>query len=376
MRRFWILAVGVAALLLLPSAAGAASWRGTVVAKDRARDAVVTASRGGVVRTVRAPARVKQLRLGQRVAVRAGALADGTFAARRVRVLGRASKARVRAVVVRSQAARVLVSAGGSVFAIRSSAARALSGAGAGLEPGDGLIARLHVKQGKLWARTIVETAHADLVELEGIHLSLADGLLELAVAHRGRVEVVVPPELVLPELSPGDEIELVARVGEDGSFTLVSVQDGDHDSVEHHGVHFDDDGDIEARGILRESTATSVTVEPGGTASAVTCVHDAGIVLPGFALDAEVEIECRLDEGGELVLRKIEVETEQGELEAKVRHGGLAYEVEGLLESLEPPTVSAGVGADPVACLLPDGVVLDGFSVGDRVELECALDG
>ena len=62
--------------------------------------AVVTVSRGSV-RTVRAPSKFRRLRVGQRVAVNARTLPDGTYAAATIRGQGRVSQVRFRGIVVR-----------------------------------------------------------------------------------------------------------------------------------------------------------------------------------------------------------------------------------------------------------------------------------
>lgn len=95
-----MLAAGVIVAAAFNGTADAARWHGVVVAKDAKRKAVVTVSRGSV-RTVRAPAKFRRLRVGQRVAVTARALPDGTFAAAVVRGQGRVTRVRFRGVVVR-----------------------------------------------------------------------------------------------------------------------------------------------------------------------------------------------------------------------------------------------------------------------------------
>src|SRR3972149_7311685 len=101
-----LLAVLVGAIGAFPGTAGAANkWTGVVVGKDPVRNVVVTASGGGVVRTLRAPAKDRSLRVGHRLSVQALALPDGTFRAQGVRVAGRGGGARIRAVVVRRQRA-------------------------------------------------------------------------------------------------------------------------------------------------------------------------------------------------------------------------------------------------------------------------------
>jgi hypothetical protein len=84
LKKVLVLAAGVIVAAAFNGTADAARWNGVVVAKDAKRKAVVTVSRGSV-RTVRAPAKFRRLRVGQRVAVTARALPDGTFAAAVVR---------------------------------------------------------------------------------------------------------------------------------------------------------------------------------------------------------------------------------------------------------------------------------------------------
>ena len=106
-------------VIALPATAGAATFRGVVIAKDSARKALVTASSNGTVRTVRVHAGFKRVGVGGRVAVRAAKLPDGTFSASTVKSLGKTTRARVRGTVVKRLGARLVISAGGSVFALR-----------------------------------------------------------------------------------------------------------------------------------------------------------------------------------------------------------------------------------------------------------------
>jgi hypothetical protein len=119
MRRALILAAGLAALVVAPSAA-AGSFTGVTVAKDAKRKAVVVVT-GRSVRTVRAGAHFARLRVGQRIAVKASRRADGTYQAASVRRAGRAARIRFGAIVVKHDRAlrRLIVSGGGSVFVVR-----------------------------------------------------------------------------------------------------------------------------------------------------------------------------------------------------------------------------------------------------------------
>jgi hypothetical protein len=123
LKKVLVLAAGVIVAAAFNGTADATRWNGVVVAKDAKRKAVVTVSRGSV-RTVRAPAKFRRLRVGQRVAVTARALPDGTFAAAVVRGQGRVTRVRFRGVVVRHdrRAGRLILSAGSSVLAARVTA--------------------------------------------------------------------------------------------------------------------------------------------------------------------------------------------------------------------------------------------------------------
>jgi hypothetical protein len=227
-----ILAAVIAASLAAPapgSAATPAAWKGIVVAKDPARKALVTASAGGVVRTLRAGAAARGLRIGQRVSVQAQRLGDGTYKAQRVSPAGLATKAQLRGVLIRHQRAlgRYLVSAGGSVLAVRAQSARRTASRSGDERPGTKVVMNISLTGGTLTATSIRTLGLASTIELEGIFLGLTtDGKLRLAVAHRGEVLITVPVGLTLPTLAPGDELSLDVSVDLAGAFTLVRLGD------------------------------------------------------------------------------------------------------------------------------------------------------
>lgn len=99
-------------------------------------------------------------------------------------------------------------------------------------------------------------------------------------------------------------------------------------------------------------------------TVGTLSCAVPAAVSLTGFAVGDFVELECKLV-GTEWTLRKIHHEDDlSGGDDADER------EVKGAIASLSPLTVGA------VACVVPAGVSVAGFAVGDVVELECKLVG
>jgi hypothetical protein len=251
-RRGWrgVLAAAVAVTALAApgsgSAATSAVWKGIVVARDPARHAVVTASAGGVVRTIRAAAAARTLAVGQAIAVQAQRLRDGTFRAQRITVAGRAATARLRGVLVQYRAGRYLVSAGGSVLAVRGPAVRRTAAASvAGARPGDKVVMHVSLSRGTLMATSIQTVGHTGSVELEGIFLGLTTGgQLRLAVAHRGEVLITVPAGLTLPSLSPGDELELLVTVDATGAFTLVRLGESEEATTNDESADDNDQGE------------------------------------------------------------------------------------------------------------------------------------
>ena len=301
MKRILLFLALAAAVLAVP--ATAAAFSGVVVAKQATRDALVVASRGGVVRTVRATAkRFRAIRTGQRLVFSGRKLSDGTFAARALRVTGRSRHAALHGIVVRQRAGQILLSAGGSLVTLRSSA-RGFAALNGKHRPGDVVIARVTVTRNGLSASSIRTIGHSDGLELEGIFLGVNGNQLRLAVEDRGEVFVTVPDGFQLPPLSPGDEVELVVSVDASGVFTLVAIQTDDEDDDDDEGID-EENGRVEVKGQITSLTG-GVTVQPEG-GSPVTCAVPDGTHLSGFNVGDRVEMKCRLVNGN-LTLRKLE---------------------------------------------------------------------
>lgn len=311
------LAVAVALLAAVaPAAAAEATWQGVVVAKDNGRSAVVTASANGVVRTARSP-RARGLRIGQKLTVTGTRLADGTFAATSLRATGRAKVARLKAVVVsyRKAQRRLLVSAGGSTFALPRRATRTLAAAGTSSgDPaaGDRIVASVTVTGGVAAATSVSTVGQLGTLEVEGILTKVESGSVELLVARAGYVSVALPSGFALPSgLKVFDPVKLVVAVGADGKLTVLAIQGDEGRDRDDDGVDHDEgDGGLEVEGKITALSDTSITVQPGALASPVTCTLTRP--LAGFAVGNRVEVECAVGAGGALVLREIEHEDDE----------------------------------------------------------------
>jgi hypothetical protein len=248
--------VAAAALLgAMPAAASADTVDGAVIARDAQRGTILTSGRTGAVTTLRV-ARAAAFKPGQRVRATATPLGDGTYRAAAVKRRGRAGAVKARFTLVRRAGREYVVSAGESTFALRA-------GRGAGVSTAGAVVAaKLRVAKGKIAVAKARQVGQSATVELDGRFVSLAGGVLQLAVGAQAPVAVAVPAG-VEPALEPGAEVELLASVGADGSFALLAI-----------------DGEIEAYGAVGAVAPTSITV--GGVTCAVPADLDVSDVVAG----------------------------------------------------------------------------------------------
>jgi hypothetical protein len=365
LKKVLVLAAGVIVAAAFNGTADAARWNGVVVAKDAKRKAVVTVSRGSV-RTVRAPAKFRRLRVGQRVAVTARALPDGTFAAAVVRGQGRVTRVRFRGVVVRHdrRAGRLILSAGSSVFAARMTGrSPASANPDSGLKPGDKVAVDGDVGGGSLKAGDVDEIGHADVLELEGIFLYTTKDGFDLAVVHRGLVHVAVPDGTLVPPFKAGDQIEVLVRVGGDGSFTFMKGRNDERDYGKGK-----DKGEYLAEGVLAGKSPLSVSVR--GEKGTLTCAIPAGLDLSFFRIGEKAKLVC-VSRDGDLVM--IKLRTDNGWLSGD---GSGELGVHGVLTTKS--AASIGVRREDttlITCSLPAGLDLSLFRLGEKVKLHCHLE-
>jgi hypothetical protein len=369
-----LLAASIAALaVVLPATAGATTFRGAVIAKDSARKALVTASRDGTVRTVRLHTNFNRFRVGSTVAVRGVKLPDGTFSAAAVRRLGKARGTQVRGTIVRQLTARLVMSAGGSVFALRLAGKQ--SAAEGGLKPGDKVECNVRFKGSSPETRRdrVDKIGHDGQLVLEGIYLSTdEEGTIELAVIRKGRVFVNVPENIEVPEFHAGDEVALVVTVEADGSFTLVK---GESENEPGEG---DDDGNVDigkeqfsVPGVLSAIGVDGLSVKVQGRVEAVRCTFKTGSVdLSGYEVGQWVYVTCKYAEGRFVLVA--------------IKHkdapppGDSPLGVQGTIVSLDSGEVGVEVEGsdDPVSCDVPAGMDLLGFAEGELVKMYCVKNG
>jgi hypothetical protein len=106
-------------------------------------------------------------------------------------------------------------------------------------------------------------------------------------------VFVTVPDGFQLPELNPGDEIELVVSVDAAGAFTLVAIQADDENDDDNEGIN-EENGRVEVKGQITGMMDGNITVQSRG-GSPVTCAVPDGTSLSGFKVGDRVEMRCAL---------------------------------------------------------------------------------
>ena len=357
MKNVVLAAAALAAITVaLPATAAAAKFQGVVLAKKPGRHAILTASRNGVVRTTRIQGSLARFRAGRIVAVQAADLPDGTYAASRIKLLGKTRLTRFRGSVVAASSKSLVVSAGMSVVPL------VLRGSASGLRPGDAVVLGASV------SGTLLETSpnrvrkvgHDGTLELEGIYLATGDdGTIELAVGHRGRVFVHVPSDLVLPDFQAGDEIALVVKVEADGSFTLVKADDesGDDDGDGDHTGR----GRFRVAGLLTEVSHAEVGVAIDGHGSRMArCAVPDGFELTGFETGQRVYMTCKYG-GGHRVLVSL-----------RKQSGSESLVAIGHILDLGDGTITVQGDGDPIQCAVPEEFDLSEFDVGDGVVMSC----
>jgi hypothetical protein len=272
----WTALLAVAAFLLAVGSASAAphAIKGTVVAKHARKGTVVLVGAKGLGVTVRvAPRRV---RLGDRVSVVGTRLRDGTIRASRLHVLSHVRTARIRAVVVKRLAHGLRLASGHGVLTIHA-ARRALAAHGGDVRAGTVGEFRVRIEDDELVEDGFTATAPSGTVEIEGVLVSTSP----LVVSLEGLpIEITVPSGVTLPALTPGREVELVVQAGAGNTFTLVSIQSAANDDG--------DENEIEAKGVVTDSTTSQITIDTGG--GTLTFAAPAGVTLPVIATGTRVE--------------------------------------------------------------------------------------
>ncbi|MDX6411990.1 MAG: hypothetical protein QOE91_1506 [Gaiellaceae bacterium] len=233
-----LIAGALAFAALYPAAAGAATFKGTVVSRFQARHVLVVSSATGLVRSVHTGSAA---RVGAVVSVTAAKRADGTFTASRVAVVGRAHKARIQGVVLSRSHGMTFVSGNRSVIAVRS-ARRALASAG-DTTPPVGAVANIGVTigtQGALTQTSIKTVGTSSNIVIQATVASVTPATATTA----GSLVLTVGTETFTIPLAIGTTLPATIVQGATVSLTISFGADGATASGDDENDDNDDQGD------------------------------------------------------------------------------------------------------------------------------------
>jgi hypothetical protein len=371
-----VILAATAAVLLTPALAhagtNAATIRGTVAVKQAQRHVLVIASRHGVVESARVTARqLRHTRIGERVALTGRRLADGSLHVTKLRRTGSAQRARLTVVILKTKARHLLVAGGGSAFSIR------LSRGTASARPGHEVTADVELSDHGPVGTKVEDAGEAPVIDFSGVVTAI--GPTSFTVKTDGIATVVqLPAAVVLPAVvQVGSEVEVVAAI--DGSTLTLEAIKLDGESPGDDGGTDVDQGQVKVEGFVTglDTTAGSITVQPGDNASPVTFTIPTGFALPsGIAVGSVVEARGEIV-AGVLTLTRIELRNNED--------GDQEVEAEGTVTALDTAAGSitiqssgggdssddeGGGGGAAFTFTIPSGFALpDGLAVGSSVE-------
>ena len=233
MKRLAVLLI-VAGALLAPSAAFAS---GVVLKVQRATHLVAVTRPNHTVALVHTNA-AGHLEVGERVAMNARALRNGTMAASAVRVLGHAKKVTFRGLMLRKNSGRFVMSAGGAVVTVN----RDTHENDNDVNNGDAVVVTATVNNdNELDEDNLnpVDAAHPGGA-IEGT-LTIGTGTVTVVSEHLALV-LKVPSGFDLSKFANGDEVLAQFTQGADGSLTLTTLS-GDENAQEANDNNNDDNG-------------------------------------------------------------------------------------------------------------------------------------
>jgi hypothetical protein len=232
--------VVVAGALVAPSTAFAG---GVVLKVQKANHLIAvrtTASNVALVHTASAT----RLRVGQRVALNARALRNGTFAATQVSVIGRVHRTTFRGLVLARTRTRLVLSAGGAVLAVHRAPRSTASARDSAPPPGTTVTVGVTIKNdGELSEDFSTFSPTSPGGRIEG-QLLLGAGTITVS-ADDATLVLKVPSGFDLTGFQNGDEVLATFAQAQDGSLTLTALS-GDENAQRadcHEGQQGDQSG-------------------------------------------------------------------------------------------------------------------------------------
>lgn len=239
MKRMIVLLAASAALL-----APAGALASGVVLKVQPSSHLIAVTRSATRVALVHTTAASRLHVGQRVAMTARSLRNGTFAAAQVRVVGRAHTVRFRGLLLARTRTHLIVSAGGAVVTIHRASRSTSSARDHGPRTGSQIVVQATVGANEELDEDAVSvvTAMAPGGQIEG-HVTLGTSTVTVSSEHMTLV-LKVPTGFDLTKFANGDEV--LATFSQQADGTLVLTQLSADDNVDQAD---DDNGDDDGGG-------------------------------------------------------------------------------------------------------------------------------
>jgi uncharacterized membrane protein YgcG len=213
-----------AVALLVPSTALAS---GVILKVQPSTHLIAVRAASKSVALVHTPSAAR-LRVGQRVALTAQKLRNGTLDASSVRVVGRARTTSFRGVLLRRTSSRLVVSAAGAVITIHRSSRSTASARDGGPKQGSLVEVGVTIQDsGEIDENSVTQfSAASPGGKIEG-HLTVGTGTVTVS-ADEATLVLKVPAGFDLTGFQDGDEVLATFAQGSDGSLTLTALSKDD----------------------------------------------------------------------------------------------------------------------------------------------------
>jgi hypothetical protein len=369
-------AVALLAPALAHGAPNAVKIRGIVAVKQANRHVLVIASRRGDVESARVSAgQLRHARIGERLALTGKRLADGSLHVTALRRIGTARHARLSVVVLKAKARRLLVAGGGSAFSIRLTRGTRLLASKGSVRSGEQVEADVDLSRDGMVGRALHDDGDTPVIDFSGVVTAI--GATSFTVTTDGIATVVqLPDGVVLPAIvQAGSEVEVVAAIS-GSTLTLEAIKLDGENRGDDGGADVDQ-GEVKVEGFVTalDTTAGSITIQPGDNASPVTFAIPTGFALPsGIAVGSVVEARGEMVDDV-LTLTRIELNNEdEQEVEAEgtvtaldTAAGSITIQANG--EDGDNSSDDGG-GGTSFTFAIPTGFTLpNGLAVGSSVE-------
>ncbi len=307
---------------------------GIVIASNTTLDTISVNTPHGVVTVHVTAAAASKVYLGGQVVAIATKLVDGSYQASTVREHGRANHTEIRGTVVSATATQLVVSSGGSQMGLRLGT-RQSHATHRAFAPGQVVRAGIVITPTSLDATNVQVVGQSDLIELSGT-LAAAPTATQLVidVTNGAQTTVAIPTSIVLPSsFTAGTPVQmLVSYNSTTTTFTLVTISS---EMPEGGATVSPGEGNlIEVEGLVAAVSSTSLTVQPGDNAAAVTFTVPTGMDVSSLYVGERIDARGTVTVTATTSYTLVSFHVSQGE-------GAMKTEAEGIVTAITPTSIT-----------------------------------